>query len=261
MGKVHTGPWLATLLAAGALSGAGPAKADLDTALYGELLHEYTEEVSSAVGTRVNYAGLGRDARWKTLVASLEAATPPPPAARTERLAFWINAYNVLAIQTIVEHYPVESIRDVGSFFSPVWKRVAAHIDGKPVTLDQIEHAILRKMGEPRIHAAIVCASTSCPSLAREPFAAATLDAQLDATTQRWLDDPNKGMRVDRASQRVHLSSIFNWFSDDFEARGGALAFASRYASAENRAWITASEPSLSFFDYDWSLNDWPSGR
>jgi hypothetical protein len=229
--------------------------------LYGELLHEYTDAVPATVGTRVNYAGLARDARWSTLIAGLEAATPPSAAARAERLAFWINAYNILAIRTVTEHYPVQSIRDVGSFFSPVWKHVAARINGKPVTLDAIEHAILRKMGEPRIHAAIVCASTSCPSLAREPFAAATLDAQLDATTQRWLDDPKKGMRIDHAGKIVHLSSILKWFSEDFEGSGGALAFASRYAGAEDRAWIASNKPSLQFFDYDWSLNDWPAGR
>lgn len=247
----------AAALAASAALGLAPspAAAELDVGLYGKLLAEYTRTTTSTVGTQVDYAGLGRDARWPQLLHGLEGSSPP--AAGDAQLAFWINAYNILAIRTVVEHYPVESIRDVGSFFSPVWKREAGRIDGKPVTLDQIEHRILRKLGEPRIHAAIVCASTSCPSLAREPYTAEGLEAQLQASTQRWLDDSTKGLRVERARGRVWLSSIFDWFSEDFEPAGGALAFSSRYASAEDRAWIRAHDPEVDYLDYDWALNDW----
>ncbi|MEZ4216191.1 MAG: DUF547 domain-containing protein [Myxococcota bacterium] len=247
---------------ASAVPGAARA-ADLDLDLYAALLAEYTQAVDATVGTRVDYAGLGREPRWRALVASLEAATPSALPTREARLAFWINAYNVLAIDTVVAHYPVDSIRDVGAGwvripgFAPVWKREAARIEGRAISLDGIEHATLRPLGEPRIHGAIVCASTSCPSLAREPFRAETLDAQLDAAWRRWMADPRKGLRVDRAAMRVTTSRILLWFAEDFEAQGGPLAFAARYASDDDRAWIAAHDPALAYFDYDWSLNDW----
>ena len=236
-----------------------PAAAELNVALYKELLGEYTRTTTSTAGTQVDYAGLGRDPRWTQLLQNLEDSIPPTTGRA--QLAFWINAYNLLAIRTVVDHYPLESIRDIGSFFSPVWKREAGRINSEPVTLDQIEHQILRKLGEPRIHAAIVCASTSCPSLAREPYTAEGLEEQLQASTQRWLDDSTKGLRIERSQGRVWLSPIFDWFSTDFEAAGGALAFASHYVSTEDRAWIRAHDPQMDYFDYDWSLNDWPRSQ
>ena len=159
----------------------------------------------------------------------------------------------------VIEHYPVDSIRDVGSFLWPVWKREIARIEGEPVTLHQIEHEVLRGMDEPRIHGAIVCASTSCPSLARQAYRAETLDAQLDATMRRWMADARKGLRVDRERGRVTLSRIFRWFREDFESRGGSLAFAARHAPEVDRRWIEdhRGRVEIDYFDYDWTLNDW----
>jgi hypothetical protein len=249
---------LAAVLGALATLGPGPALAELDLGLYGALLAEHTETTPAVVGTRVDYRGLAADPRWPRLLAGLEAARPSELTTRAQRLAFWINAYNVLAIRMVIDHYPVESIRDAGSLFRPVWKREIARIEGRGVTLDEIEHEILRKLGEPRIHGAIVCASTSCPSLAREPYSAAALDKQLDASMRRWMASPAKGLRIDRPAGRVTLSRIFSWFASDFEAAGGALAFATRYAPDAARQWLEGRRKvSVSYFDYDWSLNDW----
>jgi hypothetical protein len=249
--------WLALALLA-----AMPASAaDLDLALYAKLLARHTEATAQAVGTRVDYAGLRRDPQWRALVANLESTRPSKLASRDERLAFWINAYNILAIRTVAESYPVDSIRDLGSWFSPVWKREAGQIEGRGVTLHEIEHAILRKMGEPRIHAAIVCASTSCPSLVREPYVAAEIDSQLDATMGRWLADRSKGVRIDRDRRRIRVSRIFKWFADDFEAAGGVRAFIALHLSSSDRAWLASAagrRSTVEYFDYDWSLNDWP---
>ena len=232
-----------------------PAAA-FDVRLFAKLLDAHTRSVDDTAGTRVDYVALRDDPDWTRLVASLAAAgAPSESASRAERLAFWIDAYNVLAMKLVVEHWPVASIRDVGSLLWPVWKRTAGVVGGRSISLDEIEHRILRPIGDPRIHMAIVCASTSCPSLAREPFEAARLDAQLDAAAARFVADPRKGVRVE--AQLVRLSSIFDWFASDFEAGGGVLAFVRRHASMELRAALDrlGPDPSLAYFDYDWSLN------
>ncbi len=236
---------------------AAPARAAaLDLDLYARLLAEHTRSVGDLAQVRVDYAGLRSDPAWERLVESLEASDPDALSSRNERLAFWINAYNILAIDVVVEHHPVESIKDVGSFLRPVWKRTAGRIGGEAVTLDQIEHEILRPMGEPRIHGAIVCASLSCPPLLREPYRVATLDAQLDANVRDWLAHPEKGARVE--GEMLYLSSILKWFSEDFEAQGGAVAFAAAHAPEALGARIRAlgGDPDVRWLDYDWSLND-----
>jgi hypothetical protein len=206
----------------------------------------------------VDYAGLGRSAAWRRLVAGLERFDPDALGSRAERLAFWINAYNLLAIDLVVKGYPLESIRDLGSLWRPVWKREAGRVGGRPVTLDEIEHEILRPLGEPRIHAAIVCASLSCPALRREPYGAEQLEAQLDAAARRWLADREKGLALDPERGTLALSKIFDWFAQDFAAQGGVLAFATRHAPPAERAWLErhAGRARLRYLDYDWRLND-----
>ena len=237
-----------------------PASADaaLDRATYATLLSTYTRETSDVAGVRVDYTGLRREPRWRALVKGLETARPEALQGRDQRLAFWIDVYNILAIDTVVRNEPEESIRDVGSFFTPVWDLDAGRVGGKTVTLGQIEHQILRPLGEPRIHAAIVCASTSCPSLAREPFEPATLDERLDAAVEGFLASPTKGLRVDRSARSVTLSKIFDWFDEDFDAQGGVLAFVALHAPEKDRAWLAANAKRLDveYFDYDWTLND-----
>ena len=226
---------------------------------YAAVLRDHTQVVPDLAGTVVDYAALKREPRWQTVVKSLEQAKPETLSSSDAKLAFWINAYNVLAIQTVVRAYPIDSIRDIGSLFSPVWKRDAGKIDGKTVTLDQIEHEILRPMGDPRVHAAIVCASRSCPSLRREPYTVAGVSAQLDDSMRRFLADRRKGLELDTKTGRLRLSSIFKWFDEDFEAKGGVVQFVARYAPTDVRTWLGAHpNPKLEYFDYDWKLNGSP---
>jgi hypothetical protein len=231
-------------------------------AVFGEpwarVLATHTHAVADTAGTRVDYAAIARDPAWAALLRDLAAAAPPADSApRAERLAFWINAYNALAIDVVARNLPLASIRDAGSLLRPVWKREAGHVGGRAVTLDEIEHEILRPMGEPRIHVAIVCASTSCPSLAREPFDAARLEAQLDAAAARFVADERKGVRVE--ADRVRLSPIFEWFASDFAAGGGVLAFVRHHAAPDLRAALArlGPDPRTVHFDYDWTLNGW----
>ena len=236
---------------------ATPAAAQpLDLDLYDRLLASHTRAVDEVVGTRVDYAGLRENADWRSLLEGVSRVDPEALPSREARLAFWINAYNILAIEMVRRHYPVDSIRDIGSFLRPVWNLEAGRVNGKAVTLGQIEHEILRPMGEPRIHAAIVCASTSCPSLRREAFRAERLDEQLDDGVRVWLADPQKGSRLD--GNDLLLSKIFDWFEEDFESAGGVVAWARPYLAEATRARL-APNPSVDHFDYDWTLNSHPA--
>jgi hypothetical protein len=190
-------------------------------------------------------------------VESLEA-TEAGALRGAEQLAFWINAYNILAIDVVARNYPVSSIKDAGSLLRPVWKRRAGTIEERDVTLDGIEHRTLRPMGDPRIHGAIVCASLSCPPLRREPYRAESLDAQLDDNVRRWLADPRKGVAVGPGLHTLRVSSIFKWFAEDFEAQGGVPAFVERHGPDEAGALIRegGARVGIGYLDYDWSLND-----
>lgn len=240
---------------------AGVARA-LDQALYAQLLQRHTQAVADLAGTRVDYralrgtpgaSGSPGSPEWRRLIASLEQSAPSKLTTREEKLAFWINAYNILAIDTVLRGYPLDSIRDLGNFVFPVWGKPAGRIEGREVTLEEIEHEILRPMGEPRIHFAIVCASLSCPSLRREPWEASRLDAQLEDATRAFVADPRKGLRIE-ANGTVRVSSIFKWFSGDFEAAGGVLAFVAPRVSDAQRPRLEGAD--LAYLDYDWRLND-----
>jgi len=242
--------------AAALVLSAAPAPA-FDEALYATLLERHARTVEDVARVRVDYPAIARSADWKRLVAGLAATDLASLPTRDEQLAFWIDAYNVLAIDLVASHYPLESIRDIGSFFRPVWKRPAGVVGGRSVTLDEIEHGIVRPLGEPRAHAVVVCASTSCPALPREPLRAATLDAQLDAATDAWLADPGKGLRIEREADTIHLSRIFDWFEEDFEPAGGVLTFVARHAPVSDRAWLRerGAAARIVYLDYDWSVN------
>jgi hypothetical protein len=245
-------------LALGILLPLGTAEASLDLDRYARLLEQHTRAVSDTAGTRVDYAALRSSADWRALVDGLATAKPDAFPSREAELAFWINVYNVLAIDVVVKGDPEESIRDLGSLLFPVWKKPAGVVGGREVSLHEVEHEILRPMGEPRIHVAIVCASTSCPSLRREPFRAEALDRQLDEQARDFLSRPDKGLAVERARERIRLSKIFDWFDDDFGGDDGVLDFVIRHAPESERAWLRAHRADLHVrhLDYDWRLND-----
>jgi hypothetical protein len=147
----------------------------------------------------------------------------------------------------VIDHLPLTSIRDAGSLFSPVWKKPVGMLGGRMVTLDEIEHEILRPLGEPRIHFAIVCASLSCPDLRREAFTVPQLEAQLEDQTRRFLTNASKGLRVEGTQAQV--SQIFDWFEEDFDSAGGVEAFVRRYRELPPQIRLRAAIP------YDWNLN------
>lgn len=167
-----------------------------------------------------------------------------------ERKAYWINAYNAITLAGIARHYPTRSIRDLRGF----WDRITAHCDGRAVTLDEIEHAILRPLGDPRIHMAINCASVSCPKLWNHAYSGRDLEDQLDLAAQRFLGDPRRN-RFDDSQRTADLSMIFSWFADDFDVSpyAGVRGFLRRHAP--HLPWPT-DEYEIRHLPYDWSLNE-----
>ena len=229
-----------------------------DFSLWKGLLEDHVRE-GSIKGIRltvVDYAAMGRDARFKDLLYALKTFDTDTLGTRAEKLAFWINVYNIFAISKVLEGYPLESIRDLGSIFRSVWNQRAGTIGGRSYSLNDIEHAILRPLGEPRIHFAIVCASLSCPDLEKEPFGPGDLDARLEKSTRKFLHNPAKGLRLDDARRTVYISSIFKWFEEDFAREGGVVQFISRRVGADVREKLLRGSYSIDYLDYDWSLND-----
>ncbi|MDZ7685225.1 MAG: DUF547 domain-containing protein [Gammaproteobacteria bacterium] len=200
-------------------------------------------------GTRANmvdYEAIRADARFNDVVRTVREFDVTVLDGQAEHLAFYINAYNILTIQLILDHWPVESIRDIGNIFKGPWDIVMLENADGDLTLDDIEHEIIRSYPEPRIHFAVNCASVGCPDLRREPYAAARLDAQLDAQTRAFLGNPAKGFRLEDGDARV--SKIFRWYAEDFEAAGGIGGFVRNYAKATFNDVV----PNL---PYDWQLN------
>jgi len=201
--------------------------------------------------TLVDYRGVKDDPGYAEMVRRLEALSLLTLKGGDAAFAFWINAYNFLAINLVVENYPVESIKDIGSIFRSVWKRPAGKIGGREYTLHEIEHEILREnFSEPRIHFAIVCASLSCPDLPGEVFLPGRLEEQLQKSTAGFIADPAKGLRV--GGKEAKISRIFKWFEEDFAAAGGVWELLRRY-----RPGLEAEEEyELDYLPYNWSLND-----
>ncbi len=226
-----------------------PVSADcFDADAWGRVLSQHTREVEDLMGVAVDYEALRSGPDLRAAVAALALCAPATLDTREQKLAFWINAYNLLAIDVVAKGRPRESIRDLGNLLRPIWKRDAGRIGGRAYSLDEIEHQILRPLGDPRIHGAIVCASRSCPSLRREPYTPDRIDAQLDDQMRTFLADPRKGAKLEDSTLRV--SKIFDWFEEDFETAGGVLAFV-----GPRLPFPLPDRTRLAFFDYDWSLN------
>jgi len=221
-----------------------------DWSAYEKLLSNYVKPgVKNGVNLNsVDYHEIKASPLLRKAVAKIEAFKPSELSSKEERLAFYINAYNIYAIKMVVDHLPLKSIKDVGSFFSSVWKKDIGRIDGQVISLDEIEHDILRPMGEPRIHMAIVCASVSCPDLRQEPYTAKNLSHQLDDQSKSFLRNAKKGLNVN--GNELYISKIFDWFEDDFDAVGGVKQFV-----LSHRQSLHPNVKIKSYLPYDWNLN------
>ncbi|MDQ2696166.1 MAG: DUF547 domain-containing protein, partial [Pseudomonadota bacterium] len=208
---------------------------------------------------RLDYGGVGRSdyAALNDYVSAL-AAIPVRRLNRAEQRAYWINLYNALTVQTVLQHYPVKSIRDIdispGLFASGPWGKKLLTVDGEAVSLDDIEHRILRPLWQdPRLHYAVNCASLGCPNLQRDAFTAANSDALLDQGAREYINHP-RGVRFN--GERLLASSIYDWFKADFGGSDrGVIAHWQKYAAADLQRRL-AGQSNIAGHDYDWSLND-----
>ena len=224
-------------------------RAGVDHAEWSRLLRTYVDERGL-----VDY-GAWKDAPAdrRALANYLQRLAPPaePAAAGAERAATLINAYNALTVAWILDHYPTPSIRTLADSFTAPRHTVG----GRKVSLDQIEHEALRPQVGYRVHAALVCAARSCPPLRRDAYTAAALDAQLDAAIATWLarEDLNA---YDPARGVARVSSIFQWFADDFAKAGGVAEVLRRHGPPAARALAANPDLKIEYLPYDWALND-----
>jgi hypothetical protein len=227
------------------------SSASFDWSDYSALLKQNVQpgETSGIRTNLVNYTVIASDPKFSSLIERL-ASFNPSSLKGAEKLAFYINTYNLFAIKLIADHKPKHSIRDIGTWFSPVWQKPAAMLNTKTISLDTIEHKILRHMNEPRIHFAIVCASLSCPDLRTEAYSANTLNNQLDQQARNFLANTSKGINI--KGQKIYISKIFDWFAKDFakdEKATGILKFIAQYNIEAGRF------SDYETLDYNWQLN------
>ncbi len=210
-------------------------------------------------GGRVDYAAIHVARAFDPIVQSLgEAKIPADPKAA---MAFWINAYNAITIDLVADEWPLASIRDLDG--GKVWDTRKFPVAGKSVTLNEIENGILRPLGDPRVHAALNCASRGCPPLAAKAFAGPTLDAQLDVQASAWIH--TNGLAIDRAHAEVAISPIFDWYGDDFTKVAGpdvpgvdgeaeaAIRFALLHDPGD-APYLRAGGYTVTWADYDWGV-------
>jgi len=236
---------IAVVLAAGASAQAGI----VDHTLYATLLDRHLQNGS------VDYRGFHKDEavldRYLEQLAGVDSQSLPAD----EQFAFFANAYNAWTIKLILSRYPdIDSIKELGSLFKSPWKRKLARLDGQLMTLDQIEHDILRRrFGDPRVHFAVNCASKGCPPLQVEPFTGSRLDAQLNRAARAFINDPGYN-RLE--GDTLWVSKIFDWFSEDFE--DDVIGYFIKFAEPplKDRLQENRDRIRVKYLDYDWSLNE-----
>jgi len=215
----------------------------------------YSAELQKYVGDGfVDYTSWSADRKGlNAFVVSLKAVKLET-LAPDEKKALLINAYNACMIWIVLEHYPVKGVFDIKP---KPFKQEIFDLGGKKVSLDYIEHQQLRKMGDPRIHFAIVCASKGCPDLVPEIYVADILDEQLDDAARRYFAQP-KGLQVESDPPGVKLSMLLDWFKDDFgRDKMEILQFVARYAPGKWQKPLVKKgrKTAISYIEYDWSLN------
>ena len=216
--------------------------------IYAQLLRKYVQD------GKVDYAGFKKEEKKLNQYLKVIEKTDSKKLSRNGQFAFYVNAYNAWTIKLILTGYPrIKSIKDLGSFFQSPWKKKYCRIDGKTLTLDDIEHKILRpRFQDPRVHFAINCASKSCPPLHSDPYSGSILDQQLDSATRLFINDRGRNYFDDKT---LYVSKIFKWFAVDF--KDDVIGFFLKYADANLRQALLNKKGKITikYLDYDWSLN------
>lgn len=233
----------------------------VDHAAWGRLLQTYVKPGADGLN-RVDYAALKAKGlpSLRAYIQSLEQVDPAK-LSRSEQFALLANLYNAKTLEIVSSHYPVNSIRDislggglVAALSGGPWKAKVLKLRGVDLSLDDIEHGILRPIfKDPRVHYAVNCASIGCPNLRAEAFTATKLNEQLDSAARDYVNSP-RGVRFENG--RPVISSIYVWFAEDFgDGDQGVLEHLRKYAAPDLSRRLAAVK-SIGEHDYDWGLND-----
>jgi hypothetical protein len=246
-----------------------PAQAGgFDHSGWGALLKEHVRVLDSGEASQVDYAGLSaRRNELRAYLSELSAVRRDQFDlwSTDDQLAFLLNAYNSWTVELILTRYPdLDSIKDLGSFFQSPWKIRFLTLFGEKVSLDEIEHELIRGSGrynDPRIHFAVNCASIGCPALRPEPFRGQELQHQLDDATSLFLRDRSRN-RLD--GKILKVSSIFTWYREDFEQGFRSIDSLEQFfadhaedlqMTDEQKRQLLSGKIKIEFLDYDWELN------
>jgi len=220
----------------------------LDYSPYATLLEKYVKQ------GQVDYRSFKTDEAKLDQYLKVLEKTDSDKLAPNDQFAFYINAYNAWTIKLILSGYPgLKSIKDLGSILKSPWKKKICRIDGDVITLDDIEHSILRpRFKDPRVHFAINCAALSCPPLISEPYRGSTLDRQLDNSAKNFINNPQRNYLK---GNTLYVSKIFKWFAEDFN--NDIIGFFLKYAEKELKKELEAKgdQIKIKYLHYDWSLN------
>jgi len=234
------------------------ATAVIDHRAWGEFLAEHVVEGTDGIN-RIDYAGVTVEER-RLLADYIDAMTAVQIRRynRDEQLAYWANLYNASTVSIVIDHHPVESIRDIrispGLFSIGPWGRKIVTVDGIELSLDDIEHRIMRPTWQdPRIHYMVNCAAVGCPNLQPRPFVAHRLAETLDEIASEFVNHPRGALVVDG---RLRVSSIFHWYEEDFGGSDATVIEHLRHYALPPLAARLSDIGRIAGHDYDWTLND-----
>jgi hypothetical protein len=212
----------------------------IDHSKWTEILQLYVAENGD-----VNYKKMQKNRdTFKVYLNDLASNPPKDSWSNSEIKAYWINAYNAFTVQLVLDNYPIKSIKDI----SEPWGQMFFKIGGKSMSLNTIEHEILRPMGDPRIHFAIVCASESCPKLLNYAYESETLNDQLDQAAKEFINDASKNSLT---ASEITISKIFKWFKSDFPKGDAFISYLNSYSVVK-----LFPETKINYQNYNWSLNE-----
>lgn len=223
----------------------------VDNGIYADLLGKYVYR------GQVDYDGFKKEESRLDAYLKILETVDPAKLDRDDQFAFYTNVYNAWTVKLILSRYPdLKSIKDLGSVFKSPWKKKIVRIEGRVLTLDNVEHDILRpRFNDPRVHFAINCAAHSCPPLRSEPYEGSRLDEQLNDATRAFINDPQ---RTYLEGNTLYVSKIFDWFGEDFS--DDPLSFVAEYAEGDLKERLESKKNKIrvKYMDYDWTLNNRP---
>ncbi len=221
---------------------------------FDELLQKYVNNDGL-----VDYKGLATErTKLKSYLQMIESNVPKSNWTKDQQLAYWINAYNAFTLDLVLEHYPIKSIKDIGSaikipFVNTPWDIKFINIGGEEYSLNNLEHGIIRKdFDEPRIHFVLACASVSCPKLQNRAILPEKMETQLTQASRQFLADKSKN---EIFGSRAKLSKLFSWYRGDFTKKTSLIEFINKYSDTK-----LDKNARLDYQDYDWALNEQEKG-